>query len=509
MKRPIKIILFTFYFLLLLGVTGKLFLEEHFDRIFSFLASFKIQEGKELTIGFSEPAVRLDPLANDTGSRSRLFHIYESLVSVSPDLQIKPNLAIAYGSLDDLTWEFRLRPGVTFHNGAPITIEDVFYSIEEAKRRPNSGVKDLASGISELVKIDPQIFHILTDSPDPLLLQKLSQIFIFPKNAGQNAVQEKPIGTGPFAFEKNENGILTLRRFNAYWNEKPVFETVHLKTFASKEEKLASLKDRTVHIVANVPPDAARRFQFPGFSLKTRPSLEVNFLMFHFDKTFRDRRLREAVRNALSVSDLAKLTRGFAVPAAQFVGNGIFGYDPEITLRMPDTKHAEELVKEVSNFARIKIPLDLPEGLEVFGASVQNQLKKIGIDTELVYLPASELGRKISGRESEFFFFGWRSDLGDASDFLTAVIHSPVENFGQFNGGNYRNEEVDRLIEMSRETVAQETRLKLLRAIMKKITVDDVVGIPLFSPEVLYGVSEDVKFEPRVDGYVLAQEVKM
>jgi peptide/nickel transport system substrate-binding protein len=505
MNRPIKILLFTFYFLFLIGVTGKLFLEEHFDRFFSFFTSFRTQEGKELFIGFSEPTVRLDPLANDTGSRSRLFHIYEALVFVNPDLQIKPSLAIVYGSLDDLTWEFRLRPGVAFQNAAPLTIEDVFYSIEEARKNPNSGVKDLASGISELKKIDSQIFRIITQSPDPLLLQKLSQILIFPKNASQ----EKPIGTGPFAFEKNENGILTLRRFNAYWDKKPAFETVHLKTFTSKEEKLAALKNHTVHIVANVPPDAARRFQFPGFALKTRPSLEVNFLIFHFDKTFRDRRLREAVQNVLSVTDLAKLTRGFAVPAAQFVGNGIFGYDPEIALQTPDPKRAEELVKEVSNFARIKIQLDLPEGLEIFGTSVANQLKKIGIDTELNYSSASELGRKIQNRETEFFFFGWRSDLGDASDFLTAVVHGPSGNFGQFNGGNYRNVEVDRLIEMSGETIEQETRLKFLRAVMKKITTDDIIGIPLFSPEVLYGVSEEVKFSPRVDGYVLAQEVKI
>lgn len=504
MKNSVKILIFTFYFLALLVVSGKLFFEESFDRFFSLLFSFQKNIQQELTVGLSEPLVRLDPLANDTGSRSRLLHIYESLVSVSPDLQIKPGLAISFGALDDTTWEFRLRPDVLFHNEKQLEIDDVFYSLEQAEKASNSGVKDLMSGIRELKKIDDEIFHIITNSADPLLPQKLSQVLIFPKDVPF----ETPVGTGPYIFQKNENGVLTLQRFNDYRDAKPVFETVRLQTFASKDEKLEAFKNHTVDIVSNVPPDFARRFQFEGYELKTLPSLEVNFLMFNFDKTFRDRKLREAVALALKTTDLAKLTQGFAVPASQFVGNGIFGYDPQITLRTPDPKAAAELVKEVSGANRISVELDLPKGLEVFGTSVKDQLKKIGIDVELRYSSPQELGRKIVAQETEFFFFGWRSDLGDASDFLTAVIHSPSGSFGQFNGGNYRSAEVDRLIELSKETIEGETRLKYLRSVMKKITVDDIIGVPLFSPEVLYGVSENVKFTPRVDGYVLAQEIK-
>lgn len=508
MKNSVKIVIFSIYFLLLLVVSGKLFFEESFDRFFSLLFSFQKNVQKELTVGLSEPLVRLDPLANDTGSRSRLLHIYESLISVSPDLQIKPGLAISFGALDNTTWEFRLRPDVAFHNEKKLEIDDVFYSLEQAGKASNSGVKDLVSGIRELKKIDDRIFHIITNSADPLLPQKLSQIFIFPKDVPYGLSAGTPIGTGPYQFQKNENGVLTLQRFNDYRDAKPVFETVRLQTFASKDEKLAAFRNHTIDIVANVPPDFARHFRFEDYELKTLPSLEVNFLMFNFDKMFRDRKLREAVALALKTTDLAKLTQGFAVPATQFVGNGIFGYDPQITLRTPDPKAASELVKEVSA-SRISVVLDLPKGLEVFGTSVKDQLKKIGIDVELRYSSPQELGRKIVNRDTEFFFFGWRSDLGDASDFLTAVIHSPSGSFGQFNGGNYQNAEVDRLIELSKETIEQEIRLKYLRDVMKKITVDDIIGVPLFSPEVLYGVSKDVKFTPRVDGYVLAQEVKV
>ncbi|MBI5412747.1 hypothetical protein HZA42_00165 [Candidatus Peregrinibacteria bacterium] len=506
MNRPIKIAAFTVYFLALLLVSGKLFFEKQFDAaVSSVMKSFSSTKAQTLVIGFSEPMLSFDPLANDTGSRTRLLHIYEALVRVTPDLQIEPALAASFGSPDDLTWEFRLRPNVLFHDGKKLTLDDVIYSLQEAAENPNSGVKDLASTIKEIKKMDDQIFQIVTSSPDPLLLQKLSYMLIFPKNAAAT----NRVGTGPYMLEKNEGGTLQLKRFANYWDKLAPFDTAILKTFASKKDKIAALGDGTVDLIANVPPDSARDFSYSGFTLKTLPSLEVNFLMFNFDRTFKSLKLREAVADALKIRDIVKLTQGFAVPATQFVGNGTFGYDPSIKFREPDVQKAEELVKELANFSRIKTTLDLPKGLEVFGAAVKDQLAKVGIDVELIFLTPVELSEKIKRRQSDFYFFGWRTDLGDAADFLTAVVHSPAGNFGQYNGSNYRSSEADRLIELSAETIKSDKRLEKLRAVMRKITVDDIIGVPLFSQEVLYGVSDKIKWQPRVDGYILAQEVKM
>lgn len=514
-KKALKILLFSFYFLLLVGVVGKLFFEEKFDRLASNISIYFTPEQEELlTIGYSEPLISMNPLGNDTGSRNRLAHIYETLTRVTPDLQIEPSLAISYGSLDDLTWEFRLRPAVIFHNGQPLTLDDVIFSLEEAKKNPSSGLTDLAASIEKITPLESGIFHITTEKPDPLLLQKLSYFPIFPRffdklrMTGDGALSGA-IGTGPYRLQERMGETLSLHVNEAYWGKKPFFPTVSLITFRSKEEKIKSLRESTVDIVANVPPDTAKKFDFDGFYLKTLPSLEVNFLMFHFGKTFQDRRLREAVSLALRGEELSKLTQGFAVPVDQFVSNGIFGFDPSIQKREYDLKKAEELVKEVSGLARVKVTLDLPKGLDVFGAHVKDTLRRIGIDATLNFLPLAELSRKIVARESEFFFFGWRNDLGDAGDFLSAVIHSPSGSFGRFNGGNYRDSEVDRYLELAGETVKSGARLEYLRKVMKKITVEDIAGVPLFSPEVLYGVKKRLKFTPRVDGYILAQEVKM
>lgn len=492
MRRVLKIFLFAIYLLLLLGLSGKLFFEDKFDayldrtlRIFR-----KTDMAETLIIGYSEPIVSLSPLTNDTGSRSRLLHVFEPLVRQNANLQIEPSLAVSFGSIDPLIWEFRIRPGVFFHDSSALALGDVTAALDEARTAPASGVRDLLGTVENIAAVDSEIFRITTKKPDPLLLQKLSSVLI--SKAGK--------GTGPYKILKNESGELMLNRFEQYWGERPDFQKVILKTFAKKQEKLEALGSGSVDIVANVPPDSAKNFQFPKFELVTRPSLEVNFLAFHFGKTFAKKELREAVWAALDPAELSKLASGFASPVNQFVGNGIFGFDPEIPAR---ARNSEKLRDSVF------VELDLPSGLEIFGKKVKLELKSIGFDVKLNFLPPQKLAAKIQSRESEFYFFGWRSELGDSGDFLSAAVHSPAGSYGGFNGGDYRNPEVDRLIEQSEQTVDPAERLKLLRAAMRKITVEDVIGVPLFSPEVLYGVSRKLKFTPRVDGYVLAQEVKI
>lgn len=505
MKQILKIIVFAIYFILIVVIGAKLFFEKKFDTFTAYLFPKKAVVERTLKIGFSEPLISLSPLANDTGSRARQYHMYESLVSISPDLQINPELAISYGSVNDLTWEFRLRPDVVFHNGSPLSIDDVIFSLNKSKNDPSSGVKDLASGIKELKKIDEKIFQITTVSPDPLLLSKLSSFLIFPASAAKDST----IGTGPYKLNKAENDSLYLSRFADYWGDKPAFGKVELKTFASKEEKLNALKNGDCDIIANVPPDSAGDFKFEKFNLKTMPTLEVNFFMFNFDGIFKDKTLRQAVAAALRVGDLAKYAKGFAAPSEQFVGNGVFGYDPTILLQKSDEKLASTLVAEYSKNlenALVKITLDLPKGLEVFGKSVEEQLNAVGFETKVNFPAPQELGKLIQNKKSPFYFFGWRSDLGDALDFLTAVVHSPAGEYGQFNGGNYRNVEVDNSIELSQKTIKSADRLALMRKVMRIITNDDIIGVPLFSPEVLYGVSKNIKWSPRVDGYILAQE---
>lgn len=492
------------YFVLLAIVGGKLFFESQFDTAWRVLSGIlTVSAEKSITIAYSESANSLNPLANDLASRARLLHIYEPLIIRNADLGLSPGLAVSYGSLDDLTWEFKIRQNVLFHDGSPLTLDDVVESLNKGMESENSGVKDLGSTIQSIEKKDDNVVQIKTKLPDPLLPQKISFFLIFPMRETKDLV-----GTGPYEVSGQSANELRLTRFEKYWGTLPVVVNVRLKTISDRDEKVDSLRNESVQILANVPQDSAKNFDFKNFALQKVPSLEVNFLIFNFDKVFKPSGLRKAIRMTLDPKELAGLTQGFAAPMNQFVAKGIFGYNPAISFSVMDSKKAEQLVKNTVGFFRVQANLDLPKGLESLGLNVKEKLRTIGIDINLVFLSPSELEAKIRTKQSDFFFFGWASDLGDASDFLSAVVHSPTGNFGQFNGANYRNLEVDQIIEFGQNTVDPSKRLEKLRAAMKKITEDDVIGIPLFSPETLYAVSTGIKWNPRVDGHVLAQEIK-
>lgn len=494
------------YIFLLLVVSAKLFFEKPFTAWWSGLFAKETLSNETVRIAYAEPLVSLSPDTNDIGSRARLLHIYEGLVSIDADLNIQPALAVSYGSLDPLTWEFRLRPDVIFHDDQRVVMDDVVASLERG-RDPNSALKDLTSTISKVEAIDGDTLHISTESPDPLLLQKLSYVFITP----QEVDETKIIGTGPYVFGKQEEQTLEVLRFEKYWGQKPYFQKARLETIASKDEKRTALKDGAHQIIANIPADIAENFGAKAYQMVALPSLETNFLLFNMSGLFADPGLREAVTLTLSRQRLSQLGHGFATPATQFVSNGIFGFDPTIAFPELNIERAKELVaiyQEAHPEDELLSELNIPTGLETLGNAVAKNLAQLGITLTVKAFPPGELASQITAGNSPFFFFGWRSDLGDAADFLTAVVHSRQGSFGQFNGTNYHNEAVDSLIETSQSTIKAADRLKLLRSVMHTITLEDRIGIPLFSPDLLYAMHPNLEWKPRVDGYVLAQEAK-
>ena len=137
--RP-KIVAFGLYFFALFLVVGKLFFETQFDAGTYTLKKFLLgtEENIEtLRIGLPDQATTLNPFANDSAVRARLLNVYEGLTRIDRDLKLEPALAISYGALDNVMWEFRLRPEIYFHDGGRVTIEDViFLWIQRERVRP-------------------------------------------------------------------------------------------------------------------------------------------------------------------------------------------------------------------------------------------------------------------------------------------------------------------------------------------------------------------------------------
>ncbi len=525
MKKKGYKIFWVFYVLVLAVLGVQLFFGDvmsyEFNTVF-FQDGLNHEEKEELKIGYVYVAERLDPLQFDPLTRNVLNDVYEGIVKTDRNLEIQSGLAVSWGLLDPQTWEFRLRPNVQFHDGQKLLVTDVVASLDKARFSKNSTLASLLSTISTVSASGDDRLLITTSVPDPLLLSKLATVFIEP---------EKPlgtlewVGTGPYKITNFQPGIaVTLERNSDYWGIVPVYKKVVLQAIPDRQERIRALETGDIDLLSGLPPTAACilkpqyqknenciGFNTEGITVQAIPSLEVNFLMFNFKNTlFQDRSLRQAMTHLFDSSVFVDLAYGYAHPVGQFVSSGVFGFNPDIKNMPYDLEAAQDLADAVleNTFERVEVNFYYPETLEAIGQYVKTQLSLIGLDTVLHPLSDFDLQAAILGGDADFYYLGWRSELGDALDFLEAIAHSPADGYGTFNGNHYYNPNVDLLIEKSKQNLNPLERLLDLQRVMEILVKDDVVGVPLFESETLFAYRNSVHFNPRIDGYIYAADVR-
>jgi peptide/nickel transport system substrate-binding protein len=475
-----------------------------------------------LVIGYAYKPASLDPALFDPVTRSYLVDLYEGLVQTDRNLKIKPSLAVSWGLLDPTTWEFRLRPGVKFHDGQELSVNDVIASIERARTASESQLVNLLSTVESVTASGGDKLVIKTRFPDPLLLNKLAVTLIHPASMKDFS---KPVGTGPYALKADDETGYVLETFPGYWGGQPYFRKVTLVYVPGRIDRMEALKKGEIQLLANVPPnyacsktdkyrkaDGCYDIANDAIVIKSIPSLEVSFIVFnHRHKLFERREVRQAVSRIFDQQVFVDLAYGFARPVGQFVSSGVFGFNPEIGKPecQPEEAKAQFLAACTDIFETIDVTFDYPEGLETIGQYVQTTLRDLGMNVILNPMSGEDLQKKIMTGESEIYFLGWRSELGSSFDFMQSVAHSrnPSKGYGAFNGARYSNKKVDALIETSERNLDTESRLKQLQEAMKILVDDDIYGVPLYESETVFAFYNWLKFDPRVDGYIHASEI--
>lgn len=448
-------------------------------------------KGDILEIVLNNSATSLSPYNLNLNNQIRTSNIYEGLVAFDRNLKIVPALAVSWGNLDPTTWEFKLRQNVFFHNGDPFNSDSVIKSFENALKNGGSQMESLLSTIETIKVIDPFSIQIITKKSDPLILSKLTKFFI---------ASSDQIGTGPYRIEKWEKDIkLSLSAFMDYWGRMPIYKNVNYTVIKNKNQRQTDFEKGLIDILVAVPRDQA--LNLPQDQVKTSYSLEVNFMMFKLDDPLlSDRSTREAIQTIFDPNRIEEIGNDFVRQVSQFIAPGVYGYNPHIPSReFSEEKRAKNLFGE----QRKKITLDSLATYRTLTDYLKKQLLDAGFLVEDNVISPEELLERIKNNESQLFVIGWQAENGDAGDFLDNFIHSE----GEFNNGRYKNVFVDKLIEKSRQELNPEIRLQTLQQIMELID-KDLIGIPLFESSRLYALKKGVSWEPRLDGLVLARDVK-
>ncbi|MDW4497170.1 ABC transporter substrate-binding protein [Sulfitobacter sp. D35] len=486
---------------------------------------------KSVTIGLTADPSHLYPLAGEElSSNIMYYHLYDPLVKRSADLSFGPGLAESWETVDETTWRFKLREGVTFHNGNDFTAADVVYTIKKAREsiRP-----DLVANIAEATAIDDTTVEIKTPKPYAVLANDLAELLIldeeYTEATGDEQMDLQPMGTGPYKLgEWIKEEKLVLEAFDDYWAGAPEIKTVTFRPITNPATRTAALLTGEVDVIQDLAVrDVDRVKSEEGFEVITRPSL-LNVVLamdtreqsptIEGDNPMTDRRVREAIARAIDVDALNKIVmNGLATPSDQYVPASHIGHVDGMNFREMypvDIEKAKALMAEAGYADGFTMTLDATNNRYVNDAQIAqalaSMLAKINVDLQLNIMPKSNFWGyiRVPTENSSFIMSGWDVPAGDAGSMYGALFYTrdKKEGYGQVNRGSYSNPEVDALVDQADATPSVEERDRLLQE-ATKLLMADIPMIPVHYEQDIYAVRDGVTLEPRVDKFLWAYDM--
>ncbi|MFO7956286.1 MAG: ABC transporter substrate-binding protein [Candidatus Brocadiia bacterium] len=244
--------------------------------------------------------------------------VFETLVRLTPELELEPGLALSWHPSDGgRTWEFRLRPGVRFHNGEPFTAEAVAFSYGPESYSRGT----ILRAVRSVEVVDPETvrFHLRRPMPLPQYLTHIGWPVMSPDCLDAEGRVERPIGTGPFRFESHAKGEeIVLRRNPDYRGGPGEVERVVFRIIPDAAARLIALQAGELDMAVKVPDaDVPRLEEHPGIQVHRTLSTFTDFVQFNCRRgPFSDPRMRRAVAQAVDTDALVReLLAGVGQPA--------------------------------------------------------------------------------------------------------------------------------------------------------------------------------------------------
>jgi len=454
-------------------------------------------------------ALTLDPHSQNEGPTGALtHHIYETLVIRAVDGALEPRLATEWfiHPEDPTVWVFKLREGVTFHDGSPFTAEDVVFSFERV-RHESSGFRALHTAVTGATAVDDYTVHVQMAGPAPLYVQNLTNFFIMdsgwaqandvmaPQNFAareENFAVRNANGTGPYRLVSRDPEVRTvLQAFDGHWAPAPQVTEIVYTPIAEAATRVAALLSGEVDLVQDVPvQDIARLEQTAGIDVVTGP--ENRNIFFAYDMTserlasanvddnpFSHPEIREAMALALDRDAIRQVVmRGQSQPSAAPLPPFVNGWREDIhAYGAPDYARATELVRAIypNGFSvDLHCPNDRYLNDEAICQALVGMLGRVGINANLVSQTRSLHFPLIENWQTDFYLLGWGVPTFDSAYVFDFLVHSRTEGRGSYNGSRYANEALDAKIRSLATMTDLEARDALIAEIWDEVVADRV-----------------------------------
>ncbi len=484
-----------------------------------------------------------DPHSQNAGINNTINgQIYEGLVARGKKLEIEPRLATSWKQTDPRTWIFNIRKNVKFHNGAPLTADDVVWSIERMQQ-PTSNFRVYANGVGKPRKIDSHTVEIVSPVPNPVMLEMLINMFIMNKEWGiANKVERvqdytakeetyaarNANGTGPFMLTFREPEVKTVLKKNDKWwgiadkrFEGNVNEVVYTPIRADAT-RMAAIVSGELDFVLDPAVQNLEQFK-RNSNLKIFEGRENRVIFLGMDQSrdqllyggvkganpFKDKRVRQAMYQAIDIDAIQKsVMRGLSIPSGIVQPNPpAAGLPAELNTRLPfDIAKAKKLLTEAGYPNGFDITLDCPNNRyindEKICVAVAGMLSKVNIRVKVNSMPVSQYFAKVQKLDTSFFMLGWGGSTVDPIFTLQTVLHSRNDKGdGDYNWGMVKDVKFDTLVDQ----LKGELDLKKRQAMIidaYKIQIENVYNLPLHFQIIPWVARANVSVVHRADNWL-------
>jgi peptide/nickel transport system substrate-binding protein len=481
----------------------------------------------------------MDPHSqNESMTNMMNGQVYETLIKRDRQLNFVPALANEWSQTGPLTWRFKLRPGVKFHDGTPFSADDVVFSVNRGKEL-TSQINVYANAVGKPVAVDPLTVEFRMDRVNPVFLQHLGSLWIMSKSWAEKHKVLKPLdfknkeeshasfntnGTGPYILVSRQPGIKTTYKRNPNWWGKfdgNVQEIVYTP-ISNDATRLAALVSGEIDFVLDpAPRDVPRLRNTSGVKVIDGPENRVVFIGMdqHRDELlygsvkgrnpFKDVRVRRALQHAVDTETMkTKLMNGQSVPTGGMTPSPLAYFnDPEIEKRAPfDLPLARRLMAEAGFADGFEVTLDCPnnryvndEEICIALAGMWAQLK---VKVKVNAMPRATYFPKLEKHDTSLYMLGWGGAVTDAETTLTPVMRNLADKgVGLYNYGRSRNDRFDALAAQSSVEPDTKKREDLIKAALKEWK-EQVHTLPLHRQVIPWAARSNVSVVHRADNWL-------
>jgi peptide/nickel transport system substrate-binding protein len=428
-------------------------------------------------------------------------NIYDNMLTRDDAGEIIPQIATAWNYVSDTEIVFTIRDDVKFHDGVPLTAEDVAFSVKRIID-PKFASPQLGQ-FNKITSAEVTGEHevtLKTDGAYPVLLAQLVKLSIVPKHVvkkvGDDAFNLAPVGSGPYKFDRWQRGVsVSLVRNDDYWGDKGAFASAEFRAVPDAATRVADLQSGAADLVVSLDSDLAAQLKGSG-TAKPLTVLTERVAYVKLNPTLpplNDVRVRQAVAYAIDKQGLVDgILGGFDKPADQMATPSHVGYVDGIKAASYDPEQAKKLIAEAGVSGTHLAFATSPTFDQRIVQAIAQMLTDVGLPVDLQLTDMATYLKHVQSdpdKQPLISFGRWSCACQDVDGVLFPLLHSSS------SWSSLRNPDIDKLLEAGRNTLDEKARLDAYKQVSEFVAKDAPL-VPLYQAAAIYGAANGLKWQP-------------